>query len=397
LRRTFERSLTDGVWMVVVFAALFLSIAAAGQSRVSRRAEPLQIIAYYFPRDHVIAPGEIAADKLTRINYAFANIKDGRIVAANPADEPNFAVLVALKQQNPSLQILISVGGWLWSGNFSDMALTRKSRGEFIDSVVAFIDHNKLDGLDIDWEYPGQTGAGNRFRPGDRSNYTQLLKELRARFNHEQRKLGRPLLLSIAAGASSEFIEHTEMGQVQRYVDTVNLMTYDYYEPGTDKVTGNHAPLYVDPGDPKRISADKSVHEFESAGVPPEKIVLGVPFYGHVWGNVASTNHGLFQPGVPVPNAFASYNAIVGTMLNYGFTRYWDAAASVPYMYSEQKQQFVSYEDAESLGLKCAYVQREKLGGVMFWEYSGDASGTLLGTIHHAFYESRSSAAGSNR
>ena len=397
MRTTFERSLTAGVWMVVVFAALFLSIAAAGQSRVSRRAEPLQIIAYYFPRDHVIAPGEIAADKLTRINYAFANIKDGRIVAVNPADEPNFAALSALKQQNPSLQVLISVGGWLWSGNFSDMALTRKSRRAFIDSVVAFIDHNKLDGLDIDWEYPGQTGAGNRFRPEDKSNYTLLLKELRARFNHEQRKLGRPLLLSIAAGASSEFIEHTEMAQVQRYVDSVNVMAYDYYEPGTDTVAGNHAPLYVDPADPKRISADKSVHEFERAGVPQQKIVLGVPFYGHVWGNVAPTNHGLFQPGSPVPNAFASYNIILATMLNHGFTRYWDAAASAPYLYSEQKEQLVSYEDGESLGLKCAYVQREKLGGVMFWEYSGDASGTLLETIHHAFYVNSSSDAGSNR
>jgi chitinase len=361
-------------------------LAATPAKRVVRPPRLPQIIAYIFPRDRVLQPGDVAAGKLTRINYAFANIQDGRIVTGSPVDEANFATLVGLKQQNPSLQVLISVGGWTWSGNFSDMVLTRQSRKRFIDSVVEFIDRYKLDGLDVDWEYPGMTGNGNRFRPEDKSNFTLVLKELRARFNVERRKLGRPLLLSFAAGSSSEFIAHTELGRVQRYVDTVNLMAYDYYEPGSDKISGNHAPLYTDPADPKRASADQSVQEFERAGVPPRKIVLGVPFYGHVWGNVPPTDHGLFQPGVAVPNAFANYGNIVTSMLNQGFTRYWDAAASVPYLYSEQKREFVSYEDTESLALKCAYIRRKGLVGVMFWDYTGDPTGALLNTINTAFY-----------
>ncbi len=87
-----------------------------------------------------------------------------------------------------------------------------------------------------------------------------------------------------------------------------------------------------------------------------------------------------------MPNAFANYGNIVSNMLNNGFTRYWDAAASVPYLYSEQKREFVSYEDTESLALKCAYVRRKGLGGVMFWEYTGDPTGALLSTINTAFY-----------
>jgi chitinase len=395
LRRIVERiSCACGllVWALLVVVGLAVPLAALPPGKAAHSSRGQQVIAYIFPRDHVIQPGEVDAQKLTRINYAFANIQDGRIVAVNPADAPNFAALVALKQQNPSLQVLISVGGWLWSGNFSDMALTRDSRRQFIDSVAAFIDRYKLDGLDVDWEYPGQIGAGNRFRPEDQQNYTLLLKELRKRFDREQRRLGRPLLLSIAAGASSEFLEHTEMGRVERWVDTVNLMAYDYYEPGSDKTDGNHAPLYTDPADPRHISADNSIHEFERAGVRAKKMVLGVPFYGHVWGNVGPTNHGLFQPGVPVPNAFARYKNIVSDMLNQGFTRYWDSAASVPYLYSEQKAQFVSYEDPESLALKCAYVRRERLAGVMFWEYTADASGALLNTIDNAFHGSGSHA-----
>jgi chitinase len=379
--------------LAVMLIAFTLPVVAsrAGDS-AHRRAGP-EVIAYIFPRDHVIQPGEIEARKLTRINYAFANIQDGRIVAVNPADAPNLAALVALKKENPSLQILVSVGGWLWSGNFSDAVLTPESRSRFIDSVVAFVERYNLDGLDIDWEYPGQIGAGNRFRSEDKRNYTLVLADLRQRFDREQRKLGRPLLLTVAAGASQEFLEHTEMRRVARSVDTVNLMAYDYYEPGSEAITGNHAPLYTDPADPKHISADTSVREFEQAGVPAHKLILGVPFYGHVWGNVAATNHGLFQSGSPVPHAFARYRDIVGSMLDQGFTRYWDASASVPSLYSAQKKQFISYEDPASLALKCAYVQRMHLGGVMFWEYGADASGALLDTIDHAFYGKSSKSA----
>ena len=382
--------------LLMVVVALSMPLVASPAKSDHQKALPPQIIAYIFPRNRALQPAEIAAKQLTRVNYAFANIQDGRIVTGSPVDEANFATLVSRKQQNPTLTVLVSVGGWLWSGNFSDMALTKESRSRFIESVVEFVDHYKLDGLDIDWEYPGMIGAGNRFRPEDKRNYTLLVKELRERFNREQSRLGRTLLLSVAAGASTEFIAHTEMGRVQRYLDSVNLMAYDYYEPGSEKISGNHAPLYTNPADPKRVSADRSVLEFEHVGVPPRKIVLGVPFYGHVWGDVGPTDHGLFQPGVPVPNAFANYGNIVTSMLQQGFTRYWDAAASVPYLYSEQKRQFVSYEDTESLALKCAFVRRKGLAGVMFWEYMGDPTGALLSTINGVFY-GNGAAAGSSR
>lgn len=340
------------------------------------------IVAYVFQRNSLIQPGDIDAQKLTRINYAFANLQGGRIVNGFDMDDQNMATLLALKRENPSLTLLISVGGWLWSGNFSDMALTKKNRNLFIESVVEFVDHHNLDGLDIDWEYPGQAGAGNRFRPEDKRNYTLLLKELRIRFNQHGKKVNRRLYLTIAAGASSEFLLHTEMGNVQKYVDTINLMAYDYYEPTYDAITGHHAPLFTNPNDPKKISADRSVREYEQAGVRPSKIILGVPFYGHVWGEVPDSDHGLFRPGKPVPGAFAQYGNISTSMLNSGFTRYWDPAASVPYLYNPEKKMFVSYEDSESLGLKCKYVLDHKLGGIMFWDYAGDPSGTLLNAVN---------------
>lgn len=365
-----------GLWLLALFFLCGYTLPAATAASSGKA-----IVAYVFPQTHLIQPGEIAARKLTRINYAFANLQNGKIVEGFSLDNKNIPALVSLKQENPSLTVLVSVGGWLWSGNFSDMALTPQSRKIFIQSVIEFIDRYKLDGLDIDWEYPGQVGAGNHFRPEDKQNYTLILKELRQRFDQEEKKLHRKLYLTIAAGGTSEWMEHTEMDQVQKYVDTINLMAYDYYEPSSDAVTGNHAPLFTDPADPKKVSADRSVQEYEQAGVPAAKIVLGVPFYGHVWGEVPGKNNGLFQPGKPVPGAFAQYANITATMLNHGFVRYWDTAASVPYLYNSANKVFVSYEDPESLARKSQYVIDHQLGGMMFWDYAGDPSGTLLDAI----------------
>jgi chitinase len=363
---------------VILILAMRAPVASQAATPPAQKKE---IIAYIFPKDRIIAPGEVSAGKLTRINYAFANLQNGQIVEGFAHDAENFAALNALKHDNPSLTVLVSIGGWTWSGNFSDMALTKHSKKIFIESAVQFIEKYELDGLDIDWEYPGMAGDNHRFRPEDKQNYTLLLKELRARFDHEERKLHRHLVTSIATGASTEFLEHTEMAKVQKYVDTVNLMSYDYYVPTWDKTTGHHAPLFANPDDPKKISADRTVHEYESAGVPAGKLVLGVPFYGKSWSQVPDQNHGLFQSGKEAPSSYLPYNSLLG-LQNQGYIRYWDTQASTPYLYNQDTQTFISYDDPESLKKKCEYVLDQKLAGVMFWEYSGDSANTLLDSIN---------------
>lgn len=372
---------------VLQLAAAILLVSFYSYGRVVKaQTNQKAIIAYIFVKDRVLSPSEVSAGKLTRINYAFANLQHGEVVEGFAHDAENFAVLNSLKKSNPSLTVVVSVGGWTWSGNFSDMALTKQSRGLFIESAAKFVEKYNLDGLDIDWEYPGMAGDSNRFRPEDRENYTLLLKELRNRFDREEKRLGRHLVTSIATGASTEFLEHTQMAKVQRYVDSVNLMSYDYYEAGWDKTTGHHAPLFTNPADPKKISADRSVKEYELAGVPARKLVLGVPFYGKSWAAVPAQNHGLFEPGKVNPNTYLPYSSLA-SLLGSGYVRYWDAESSAPYLYNDATGVFVSYEDPESVALKAKYVLDHNLGGVMFWEYSGDPSGALLDAIdiglHH--------------
>jgi len=174
-------------------------------------------------------------------------------------------------------------------------------------------------------------------------------------------------------------------------VDSVNLMTYDFVNPASDPGTGHDAPLYTNQEAPNWVSDNDMVLAFRKAGVPAEKLYLGIPFYGRVWSDVADQNHGLFQPGKPAAESWATYQVIASTMLdqshgNQGFVRYWDAKAAVPWLYNAEKRIFVTYEDPESITAKCNYVLAHKLGGVMFWEYSSDPSGTLLGAVNSALH-----------
>jgi chitinase len=367
---------------ILVPPLLVLPILIASALAAPRKPAP-QLVAYIFPQNATLAAGQVDPRSVTRFNYAFANIQDGRMVAGFSHDAENFAFLTALRKENPELKVLVSVGGWLWSGNFSEMALTRQSRARFIDSAAEFLSRYQLDGLDIDWEYPGMAGSTQNFRPEDKQNFTALLSELRERFNRESKKSGRRLYLTIAAGASPEWLAHTEMDKVARIVDTVNLMCYDYYEPGSGPVTGHHAALYTNPNDPKKESADASVRAFEKAGVRADKLILGIPFYGHAWAEVGSTANGLYQPSQKAADVSANFSAIQSSMLGHGFTRYWDPVARVPWLYNPETHVFVSYEDQQSIGGKCDYVHANKLAGMMFWDFEADdASGTLLKAVN---------------
>jgi len=361
---------------VLLFNSCYKSVRDIGQ--MEEKAKDKVVLAYVFVENNLVQPEQIAAQKLTHINYAFADIENGVIKKGFVHDEQNFAVLNSLKKQNPHLKVLISVGGWTWSGNFSDTALTEESRSKFAKSAVEFVRKYKLDGIDIDWEYPGLPGIGNPHRPEDKENFTLLLKALREELDRYQVEDNKHYLTTVAAGAADEFVEATDMGEAARYLDFVNLMTYDFYVAEADPITGHHTCLYTNPKAPKDISTHHAVQNFIRAGVPSDKIVIGSAFYGQAWGEVDSKNNGLFQPGKPAA-INSSYRSIRTELEgNYGFKRYWDDVARAPYLYSHSRRIFISYDDPVSVKLKCNYVLDNKLGGIMFWEYYGDYQNELL-------------------
>jgi chitinase len=347
------------------------------------------IVGYIFGgRGAVINPTTVAASKLTRINYAFFQLKDGLMTARGPNDATNLAALTALKKDNPTLQVVVSVGGGgAGSVGFSDMAISAEGRRKFIDSAVAAVEQYDLDGIDIDWEYPGYTHVqGATVRPEDKENYTALLKELRLQLDSLGKKLQRHLVTSSATGATQVWLDHTNMREASRWLDSVNMMCYDWYNP-VEKNTGHDSPLYTNPADPKAISIDNAVKIYRAAGVPAKKIVIGVPFYGREWTGVeAGSTHGLWQPiADEIPQMEMTYGRIEPLVNAQGFVRYWDSVGQAPYLYNAQTKTFITYNDAETEIVRAKYVKSRNLQGLMFWQYTGDPRNALLDAIDKGF------------
>src|SRR6185503_7686464 len=185
-------------------------------------------------------------------------------------------------------------GGWTWSKNFSDAVLTDTSRQNFVTSAVAIVAKYNLDGIDIDWEYPGMIGDNNVYRPEDKQHYTILFKELREGLDSLGRSTNMKYYVTTAVGGSQDFIEHTEMDKVPKYADYINIMSYDY-AGAWSPVTGHHTNLYTSSGDSNQSSAHRSIQAFIDAGVPPGKIVIEMAFYGKGWQMESTDNNGLYR------------------------------------------------------------------------------------------------------
>src|SRR5512143_3253967 len=276
---------------------LCLLAAAAAAASGAEPARPV-VIAYVFPRGGVLEPHTIRAERLTHVNFAFANVVGGKVVEGSPSDAENLKVLTGLRQYHPHLKILVSAGGWTWSKGFSDAALTPRSRRVFVASAIDFVRRHDLDGFDVDWEYPGLPGDDNAHRPEDRENFTALMTALRQALDREGARTGRHLFLTFAAGASRDFIAHTELDKLEAVVDFVNLMTYDFRVASPGEPAGHHANLYPSPADPTQVSAEGAVSDFLAAGVSASKLVLGVPFYGRAWEGLESRG-AIYRQGSP--------------------------------------------------------------------------------------------------
>jgi chitinase len=413
-------------------AHAILAILVAGCAALPARSPQYEIVGYY--------PGwkgriEVDARQLTVLNYAFLDIcwdaqrgnptegglapcrdvdgnaiapPNGSVVVVNPAvDRANLAALLALKSANPALKLLASVGGWTLSNRFSDMAANPVTRGNFIESVVAFLRRHRFDGIDIDWEYPASIGV--RCAPGhntcdratDKDNFVELAKELRGALDAVGVADGKHYLSTIAAGADRSFVfdrsgSSAWLARLAASLDWINLMTYDYH--GTWEMgTGFVAPLYRDPADPAPVNADATVRLYLQQGIPASKLTLGQPFYGKGWKGCAAgpRGDGLYQSCAglaDVPEATFEFAHLTErgylakdargkyTVGGLGFTRHWNDFARVPHLYNAATGVFITYDDEASIHAKNDYVVRMGLRGAMFWELNADRH-RVLGTV----------------
>lgn len=287
---------------------------------------------------------------------------------------------IALKKANPNLKVMAVVGGWNeGSTKYSDVAADPAKRKNFIYSSLAFLQKYKFDGLDLDWEYPAQRGGA----PSDKANFVILLKELSAVYKKNN------LLLTIAVGSTENLASPSyDIPAISEYLDLINLMTYDLYG-AWDSTTGHNSPLY----NSGTNSVDKAVSYWLAQGAPANKLTLGLPFYGRGFTLSNSANNGVGAPATGASAAgqftrepgFLGYNEICS---DKSWNVVYDSDLRVPYAY--KGDQWVGYDDVQSIGEKVNYTLSKNLAGVMIWsietdDFRGDCGAGPYPLLNKAF------------
>ena len=314
---------------------------------------------------------------LTHINYAFAElyVRDGKYVGFKlQGNESRFQQIVNVKKQHPELKLCLSFSHTVansdnyQAGGFSVMSSTEEGRKAFAEDCLAFVRKWGIDGIDIDWEFPGISWSGHACDPAhDVENYTLLMKQLRA-------TLGNQYLLTYAGYVmnvqgtpdNGRFID---IAAVDPYVDFVNIMTYDI-AAGSE---GQHQSAWKRPD--YYWDCVRAIDAYLSAGVSPSKLVLGIPFYArHAWDNSdgykGCVDYGKFATEYPASKGFKIDN--------------WDEKGQVPYITKDGKM-WAGYDNPKSIGLKAENILKMGMKGFMYWDYDADDSaGTLRNAVWNA-------------
>jgi len=374
------------------------------------------------------------AERLTHLNYAFANINaNGQCFQANQAGEGdawadygrsfqagesvdgvgdtwdqdlrgNFNQLRKLKEIHPGLKVHLSIGGWTWSKHISDAASTPESRARMASSCIDMFLRGNLpafdgaggpgsaygvfDGIDLDWEWPASEGhPDNVYRPEDRENFTALVAEFRSQLDALQEETGRDYGLTSFMPADPAKVEAGfEVDRIMPDFDFVTVQGYDYHGAWEEE-TAHQSNLRVSPDDPnpedRLFSGEVAVEAWTSRGADPADLVLGVPFYGRGWTGVepGPDGDGMFQPAAgPAPGSYEDGIEdwkVLENLPGQGYEVHRDEESGAAWIYDGTT--LWTYDDGTEMERKGRWIGEQGLGGAMVWSLDGDdADGTLI-------------------
>ncbi|XP_069124713.1 chitinase-3-like protein 1 isoform X2 [Argopecten irradians] len=357
-------------------------------------------------------PENIDASLCTHVIYAFATLNGNHLKAFEWNDESTawskgmYERFNAMKSTNPSVKTSLAVGGWnMGSAPFTRIAASDASRTDFANDAVKFLRSHNFDGLDFDWEYPANRGSP----PQDKQNFVLLVKKTREVFDAEAQSSGKPrLILSAATGAGKSKIETAyDFPQLVKYLDMINLMSYDLHG-AFDGHTGHNSPLKAGPqdqGDDATLNVEWAAREYVRRGVPKSMLNVGMPLYGRSFTLSSTSNTGLYAP-IRGGGTAGRYTREAGFLAYYEICKMLPSAQKhmiqgeeVPYLV--QGNQWVGYDDKESLRKKVDFVKQEQYGGVMVWDlalddFSGSCGEGKYPLLHAINDELASGGAGTN-
>lgn len=378
-----------------------------------------EVIAYYpswkwYARRQLVNPATIDYSKYTIINYAFFKPNaDGSISPfdfladktlllgeISPLAPPGYAksghfnrswhlpgTSLVEKAHRHQVKVMISIGGWTLSEHFSGIAASAEKRRRFAHDCNEIIRFYQVDGIDLDWEYPGY--AAQNGSPDDRRNFTLLVREIRDSLNALQFELGHRPLLSSAFGVAPARMADIEWAPVMHDLDFINLMTYDFYGSNFS-MTNHHAPLFSPAQGLSGFDLHSVVHHLmERYGVPNHKINIGLAFYGRSLKTKGAPALHVVSRRSPDSVTFPEdkgapmfYN-IVSRLSQFNY--HWDSLAQAPYLQGKSANTFVSFEDERSVAQKARYILDHQLAGAIIWDLTGDylENADQRGTIAH--------------
>ncbi|MFE5594670.1 glycosyl hydrolase family 18 protein [Streptomyces sp. NPDC056549] len=339
-----------------------------------------------------------SASKITHINYAFGNVTGGKCTigdayadydkaytadqsvdgVADTWDQPlrgNFNQLRKLKKAYPNIKILWSFGGWTWSGGFGQAV---QNPTAFAQSCYDLVEDPRwadvFDGIDLDWEYPNACGLS--CDTSGAASFKNMMQAMRAKFG-----ANNLVTAAVTADASAGGkIDAADYAGAAQYMNWFNVMTYDFFGAwAAQGPTAPHSPLTSYAGIPQAgFNSAEAIAKFKAKGVPANKLLLGIGFYGRGWtgvtqsapgGTATGPAQGTYEQGIEdykvLKNSCPANGTVAGTAYAHCGTNWW------------------SYDTPATVNSKMSWAKNQGLGGAFFWEFSGDTSnGELVGAIN---------------
>uniref|UniRef100_A0A6G1SIN4 Putative chitinase 3 n=1 Tax=Aceria tosichella TaxID=561515 RepID=A0A6G1SIN4_9ACAR len=369
-----------------------LALAAASQNRTLESTNA-RIVCYYTnwsykrPGAGRFGPEHLDPQLCTHIIYAFYGLKDSKLVPTEDIDQGDneqapYRKIVALKQVNPNLKVMLAVGGWMIGyAPFRQLTENAFRQTSFVFDVIEFLRKRNFDGLDLCWEFPRGLD--------DKEKFSNLVKELRESFDGEAKSSGKPrLLLSAAVPASFEAISAGyDVPTINKYLDFMNVMTYDFHGDW-EQVVGHNSPLFpLNSATPyqKKLTLDFSAGEWVRQGASKENLVIGLPTYGRTFTlanpNLTDIDAPASRGGRPgqytKESGFLSFFEVC-ELLKSQATLVWDNEQMIPYAY--KGDQWVGFDDPRSFKMKVQWLKQNGYSGIMIWSVDmDDFAGTCMG------------------
>lgn len=380
-----------------ICAIALLSVVGVAKAQNSCK----QIIGYYpswqmYKRGGAVVPEVVDYSRYTILNYSFfAPDSNGYLKGTDPwADTLLLRGRIDWGKPQPAyftntslidfahlwgVKVMVSIGGWTLSDNFPGIADDPVKTQTFVDECVRIIKQFQFDGIDIDWEYPCYESHSGR--PAvDKKNFTRFMRAIRTGIDTLGKERNQEYLLTAAFGANKGQMDCIEYEEVSKFMDYINMMTYDFN--GTWSSDANHnSPLY-NPSSGYEGSLDLAYRLLQERDVPSEKINLGVAFYGRTLKGFKGKEPAMYAEHegksdvdrYPLHEGQPLYYRIADEMKAgaYNDTVMWDEAAQTPYLISVKDSSFVSFDNEQSIRLKAKYALDNKCAGVIIWDATGD-------------------------